>query len=133
MVGIESGGGGGGTEVGSSKAPGIFGLEIGLSEAGIGVEGLLVDSLSIALKGRGGAIVPKRMLASCLALPPPRGSSSSSSDSLSESAPDQSSSSGRRRDPPPVIAGVRGLAAVSCWAMRWNGFVDSFAAGGENT
>ncbi|QSS50101.1 hypothetical protein I7I53_10667 [Histoplasma capsulatum var. duboisii H88] len=42
-------------------------------------------------------MVPKRMLARCLALPP-AGLSSSSSEEFSDSAMDHSSSSGRARD-----------------------------------
>jgi hypothetical protein len=113
-------GGGGGAEV-DSNAPGAGGASC------TGVAGLL----SMLESGRGGAMVPKRMEASCLADPPPgRSSSSSSLSSLSDPAADHSSSSGRRRDCGPVTVGVNGFA-LSCWAMRWNGFVDGrLSAGG---
>jgi hypothetical protein len=78
----------------------------------------------MADSGLGGAIVPNKIEARCLAEPPPgRSSSSSLSSSLSDPAADHSSSSGRRRDWAPVKLGVNGLM-VSCWAMRWNGLVD---------
>lgn len=86
------GGGGGGTEELDSKAPDIDGPSC------TGVEGLL----SIADKGRGGAMVPKRMDARCLADPPVGPSPSSLESSLSDSATDHSSSSGRLRDWGPV-------------------------------
>lgn len=93
------------------------------------------DLSSIALKGRGGAMVPNSMLANCLALPPPARSSSSSSDeSNSEPAADQSSSSGRARD-----LGSSGRDAVnvdlafSCCARRWKGFVVCTSDLGELT
>lgn len=70
-------------------------------------------------------MVPKRMEASCLALPAPVGALDSESDSssLSEPAADHSSSSGLRRDCGPVKEGMSGLA-TSCCAMRWKGLVD---------
>lgn len=87
---------------------------------------------SIALNGRGGAIVPNKMLASCLALPP--AALSSSSEELSDSATDQSSSSsGLARDlrssgPGRGVGAVKadddGFSCFSCWARRWNGLVD---------
>ena len=101
--GIGGGGGGGPSEL-DSKAPAINGLSC------TGVEGLL----SIADNGRGGAIVPNRIDAKCLAEPPVGAFPSSSLDSsLSDSATDHSSSSGRRRDCGPVYVGVSGFAA-SC-------------------
>lgn len=116
------GGGGGGADELGSKAPGIDGPSC------TGVDGLL----SIADNGRGGAMVPKRMDARCLADPPVGASSPSSLESsLSDSATDHSSSSGRLRDWGPVYVCVSGCAA-SCCAMRWNGLVDesSFGAAG---
>ena len=80
-------GGGGGAE---PEATGVDGLptagDLGLS--------------SMADRGRGGAIVPKRIEASCFALPPVGLSSPSPSEELSsvESMTDHSSSSGRCRE-----------------------------------
>lgn len=122
---LSGSGGGDGAEVGpASNAPGTAG------ESGAGVAGLL----SWADKGLGGAMVPNRMEASCLADPPPTRLSSSSLDSsFSEPAADHSSSSGRLLEP--VSAGVSGLDA-SCWASRANGLVDGksrgVVAGGES-
>ncbi len=94
------GGGGGGGAAGGpslSKAPGIGGGGGG-DIAGAGLEGLSRDFLSsMADKGRGGAMVPKSMEASCFALPPV-GTASSSSSSSEESTTDHSSSSGRARE-----------------------------------
>ena len=82
-----------------------------LGVRGAGLVGLSVDFLSsIADRGRGGAIVPKSMEASCFALPPVGlfVSSSSSEDEV-ESTTDHSSSSGRTRDGRlPVGVEVRG-------------------------
>ena len=80
-------------------------------------------ALSIALSGLGGAMLPNRIEASCLALPPVGRSSSSSEECSSlESTTDHSSSSGRTRDgrePVGVEArGARDLAAFSCWFRR---------------
>lgn len=119
---------------GASKDPGIGGG--GGASCGTGVEGF-ESVLSMAESGRGGAMVPKRIEASCLALPAPVGALDSESDSssLSEPAADHSSSSGRRRDCGPVKEGESGLAA-SCWAILWKGLVEGRAlegvsAGGE--
>jgi hypothetical protein len=113
------GGGGGGADGLDSNAPGID------APSCTGVEGLL----SIADKGRGGAMVPNRIDARCLAEPPVGGSASSSLESsFSDSATDHSSSSGRRRDCGPVYVGVRGFAA-SCCAIRRNGLVDESSLG----
>ena len=97
---------------GSSKAPGM--VEGCDRTSGTGVEGLLS---SWADRGRGGPIVPNKMLARCLALPPAGGSSSLSLSSFSLSALDHSSLSCRRRDCGPVSVGKMGFAA-SCWAIR---------------
>ena len=128
-TGAGGGGGGGGMVVGTESASAA-------SAAGAGITGLSwtgVDDFdgvlsSMALKGRGGAMVPNKMLASCFALPPPgRSSSSSSDESKSDPAADQSSSaSGRTRDlrsngPGTVKAG---LALSCCCASRWKGLVD---------
>jgi hypothetical protein len=138
------GGGGGGGAEGAVTGVSLSG-EKGVSSTGGagggggGTVGLLsctgvadFDS-SIALKGLGGAIVPKRILASCLALPPPtRSSSSSSDDSLSDPAADQSSScSGRARGlrsrGPGMAAGPDATFVLAscccCWSLK-NGFVD---------
>jgi len=77
------------------------------------VEGLAASGdffSSIADSGLGGAMVPKRIEASCLALPPAGRSSSLSEESSSvESTTDHSSSSGRTRDGrEPVKVDVRG-------------------------
>ena len=85
---------------------------------------------SMADIGRGGAIVPNRMDASCLALPPLGRSSSSSDESSDDSTTDQSSSSfGAAR----VRAGAAdgsGRAVLFCSVvMRWNGLVDWASAG----
>jgi len=81
------GGGGGGAEPVGRGGGG--GMPAGEDTAGLSARGLL---LSIDDSGRGGAMVPKRMDASCLA-PPWEGPSSSSDDESSESTTDQSSSS----------------------------------------
>jgi hypothetical protein len=74
----------------------------------------LLSLLSMDDNGLGGAIVPNRIDAKCLADPAAGGSSSLSlSSSLSDPAADHSSSSGRRLDWPPVKLGVSGLA-TSC-------------------
>lgn len=142
------GGGGGGAAAGgspSSKAPGIggggggdIGPVLGVKRAGL--VGLSTDFFSsIADSGLGGAIVPNRMDASCLALPPVGLSVSSSlSEDEVESTTDHSSSSGRMREGRfPVGVDVRGegsgcdLAESCCWLSRWNGFVDSLLVFGE--
>lgn len=84
----------------------------------------------MALRGRGGAMVPKRMEASCLALPPVgRASSSEESGESLESTTDHSSSSGRTREGrEPVGVEEKGgggaLVVVSCWVRRWKGLVE---------
>jgi hypothetical protein len=83
-----------------SNVPGMAGA------SWTGVAGLL----SIGL---GGAIVPKRIDASCFAEPPVGWASSSDESSFSESAADHSSSSGRRRDCGPVKVDMVGCDA-SC-------------------
>ncbi len=103
-----TGGGGGGSAAGGpplSKAPGIAGAgggDIGpvLGVKGAGLVGLSTDFFSsIADNGRGGAIVPNKIDARCLALPPVGLSeSSSSSEDEVESTTDHESSSGRTRD-----------------------------------
>lgn len=101
MLGMGGGGGapprGGGGPGGGGGAPlegigGGGGIPAGDDPtAGLSARGLL---LSIEDRGRGGAMVPKRMEASCLA-PPCVGASSSSDEESSESTTDQSSSSCR--------------------------------------
>lgn len=98
---------------------------------------------SIADSGLGGAMVPKRIDARCLALPRSgrSGSSSSEEESSLESTTDHSSSSCRTRLRFPVGVEVNGggkawdldaelAAAFSCWASLWNGLVD-VSGGGE--
>ena len=102
------GGGGGGAAAGDpslSKLPGIEGSGGGGDKAapvlGVGGAGLVGVSgflSSIADRGLGGAIVPNKIDASCLALPPVGLSVSSSSSDEVESTTDHSSSSGRTRD-----------------------------------
>lgn len=95
----------------------------------------------MALRGRGGPMVPNRILASCFALPPPA-RSSSESESLSDSATDQSSSSsGRVRDLRSSGPGTGngdlgpscGCCYCCCCARRWNGFVECISVLGEVT
>lgn len=85
-----SGGGGRALVLGIRGADGV---------AGLSLTGVLVLSLSsMAERGRGGAMVPNRMEARCLALPPVVRSGSSSDESSVESTTDHSSSSGRTRE-----------------------------------
>jgi hypothetical protein len=115
------GGGGGGAPRLDPKAAGTDG------ESCTGVGGLL----SIADNGRGGAMVPNRIDARCLAEPPVGAPPSSSLESsFSDSATDHSSSSGRRRDCGPLYVGASGFAA-SCCAIRWKGLVDESSLGAE--
>lgn len=113
------GGGGGGAVVGGpsslpSKLPGIGGAAAEEAGACVEVVGLVGESAapfsSIAESGRGGAMLPKSIDASCFALPPVTFSGpSSSSDEEVESTTDHSSSSCLRRDiGPPVGVDVRG-------------------------
>lgn len=138
-----AGGGGGGGALGMpldpvSKPPGMVGGGGDIGPPTLGLPSLFGSSM--AESGLGGAMVPNNMDANSLALPPDTfsGPSSSSEDDV-ESTTDHSSSSGRTRDGRlPVGVGVtdgRGcdLAASCCCASRWNGFVDSPAAGGEAT
>jgi hypothetical protein len=98
------GGGGGAPPLGIG---GGGGGPVGDATAGLSARGLL---LSILESGRGGPMVPKRMEASCLALPAPAGRSSSSLESeASESTTLHSSSSGRARV---RIDGTTGSAAA---------------------
>ena len=113
------GGGGGAAESGSpsSKVPGMEsvggGEKAALEVERPGLVGLSIGFLSsIADSGRGGAIVPNSIDASCFALPPVGllASSSSSEDEV-ESTTDHSSSSGRTREGRlPVGVDVRGGA-----------------------
>lgn len=110
------GGAGGGTATGrlsdsSSNAPGMGGATEGDDGFCVGIValvGLSTDLISsIAESGRGGAMVPNSIEASCLALPPVTWSGpSSSSEEDVESTTDHSSSSCRRRDigPPACIS-----------------------------
>jgi len=103
MIGIGGGGGGG--------APGAPPVGIGGGGGGAGgatalgsVRPVPIAGLDgaefppAAERGRGGAMVPKRIEAKCLAPPAIGLSSSEESSSLSEPTTDQSSSSGRTRD-----------------------------------
>lgn len=98
------GGGGGGTPGASPMLAEDIGGSIREGPAVDGVEGLPkagdLGLSSMADSGLGGAIVPKRMEASCLALPPVGPASASVSEELSsaESTTDHSSSSGLWRD-----------------------------------
>lgn len=111
------GGGGGGAAGGwpsSSKLPGMAGAgggEDGAFDVGtVGLIGLSDDFLSsIADSGRGGAMVPNSIEASCLALPPVGFSaSSSSSEDEVESTPHSSSSGRTLEGRLPVGVDVRG-------------------------
>lgn len=128
------GGGGGGAEgapvvekdgVGGEATNG----DSGRSALAVGVVGDFLSSM--AERGRGGAMVPKSMDASCFALPPVGRpfSSSESEESSVESTTDHSSSSGRtrdRRDPVGVDERCgRDLETLSCWVRRWKGLVDT--------
>jgi hypothetical protein len=63
---------GGAGEEASSTAGGEMAAGGGGGGAiGLACTGVTDLSSSIALRGRGGAMVPNKMLASCLALPPP--------------------------------------------------------------
>lgn len=116
---VGRGGGGGAPEEGIGGAGG--GLAVALT--GLCVDGVL---LSIDERGRGGAIVPKSRDASCFAPPPGRLSSSSSELSPSVSPPEpQSSESARTRAARVEAVG----ASVGAWVSRWNGFVETSAAG----
>lgn len=138
------GGGGGGGADGASKVPFVSGAAGGgggggggAGDAGLswtGVADFEGDLSSMALRGRGGPMVPNNILASCFALPPP-GWSSSSEESLSDSATDQSSSSsGRARDLRSIGPGTVYVDFdASCCARRWNGLVDCTSTGGELT
>jgi hypothetical protein len=118
------GGGGGGAPPGAG--PGDVGLLV--AEAGDSALGS-----SMAESGRGGAMVPNRMDASCLAEPPVGPSDSSSEELSEESTTDQSSVSSERprvRVPPVVgCGGGSGVEALSCWVRRWKGFVETSALG----
>lgn len=149
--GAGGGGGGGGTaadaplvsEVSAGAAGGAGGGGggvTGFSCTGVGdLEGDLLSSM--ALRGRGGPMVPNRMLASCFALPAPvRSSSSDDESSLSEPSTDQLSSSGRARDlrsrGPVTGNGDLELSCCCCFcccARRWKGFVDWNSSLGEVT
>lgn len=82
------GGGGGVATLSVACTDGVEGLSTGV---------LGLSCSSIAERGRGGAMVPNRIEARCLALPPV-GWSFSSSESSVESTTDHSSSSGRTRE-----------------------------------
>ncbi len=79
---------------------GDFGIWTGIVEL-VGLSTIVVSS--IAESGRGGAMVPNSIEASCFALPPVTWSGPSSlSDEEVESTTDHSSSSCRRRDIGPI-------------------------------
>lgn len=137
-------GGGGGAEGlpdGSGGGGGAFdGLAFGIGGAGGGPDDAVGDAgviataglsrpvglflSSMAESGRGGPMVPKRMLASCFAEPPVGPSSSSDEELASSSTTDQSSSS-----PPRVRVRAVGADAGPFCPSRWKGLVDSAAAG----
>lgn len=113
---LGGGGGGGGAAAGSaaSNVPGMAGTGGG-GGLKIEVEGAGLAPVTLRLSGFGGAIVPKRMLARCFALPAEGPSDSSSSDSWErESTIDQSSSvvvvgASKRED---VRCAIRGAAGA---------------------
>lgn len=128
------GGGGGGAPLGDSTSATGSGMGGAGGGGAVGepTEGDAAgDALSpVADRGRGGAMVPKRMEARWAALLPPGLSLSSSSESSSESLSEpQSSSSGRRREICPVGWGAIEAALASC-VIRWKGLVDSAGGGG---
>ncbi|GAM88810.1 hypothetical protein ANO11243_068440 [Dothideomycetidae sp. 11243] len=101
-----------------------------------GEAGVEPDPVFMLDSGRGGAIVPNKIDARCLALPPPGrppSFSSSSDDDDESSTTDQSSSSlGAAR----VRAGAaegsgRLVMAPAVPPMRWKGFVDAPASAGR--
>lgn len=117
------GGGGGAPLLGIGGGGGAAGGEANPEDAGPG-DDAAGEPVSIGL---GGAMVPKRIDASCLALPPVGLSSSSSSDD--ESTTDQSSSSlgftVRRAE---TAAGSGNAVFVASETdSRWNGFVSTAA------
>lgn len=105
------GGGGGAPPAGMGGGGG--------GEAGEGDVGL--ESLfSMADIGRGGAMVPNRIDASCLALPPVGPWSSSSSSSLDSTTDQSSSSEGLARERPEGAGSGRAVL-FSAFCMLWNG------------
>lgn len=132
MPGMPAGGGGGGGGGGGAVATALLlsdtagggGADKGGGGGAIGLCWTGVADFedgfsSVALRGRGGPIVPKRILASCLALPPPGRSLSLSEDSpVSDSTSDQSYSSGRvldfRSNGPGAGCGVKADLASCC-------------------
>lgn len=88
--------------------------------------------------GRGGPMVPKRMEASCFALPPVGAESSSSSSLSDDSTTDQSSSSeeglrDRRLEAGPGSGRVVFAAPSEGVVMAWKGLVSRLLASGEAT
>ena len=132
MPGMGGGGGGGGGGAGggaSAPAPPPPKDKCGAEgEAGL-AKGLLMRSgdfaWSDALRGLGGAMVPKRMEARCLALVPVGRSSSSEEEEGSsvESRTDHSSSSGRTREGRDE-GGEEEVEGGSWWVRRWKGLVE---------
>lgn len=112
-------GGGGGAPSGAppnadpvGSVGGAGALSLLIDGPAVGVAGLSLSGVfglsfsSIAERGRGGPIVPKRMDARCLAVPPEGRSDSSSDESSLESTTDHSSSSGRTREGRCPLLGV---------------------------
>lgn len=119
------GGGGGGAEAGASMlGPGGGGGGGGAIGASLWVCAGLpgADSFPAADNGRGGAMVPNRIEASCAALPPPGRSSSESSPLSSSLSEPQSSESALLRE-----IGADGAGAGP--PILWKGLVDAAVGG----
>lgn len=145
------GGGGGGAPLGAPDGMGgggggAAGAEVGGGEDGVSPAAAVGDltgggeeALSPAAeRGRGGAMVPKRMEASWAALlPPVLSSSESSSESSSLSVPQSSSScrfldtgrDGRDGMAAPTALAADPAALETACVIRKKGFVDSGGAG----
>jgi hypothetical protein len=135
------GGGGGGGAAGAPLPPGVLvgigggggrGAASPLESPVIRTSGLVS---SMALRGRGGAMVPKSMEASWRVLGPERPtSSSSSSEESSDPTTDHSSSSRRARlglIPERSVGGIDSDVLMDL-VLRWKGFVEtSVDDGGE--
>lgn len=121
------GGGGGAPLFGIGGGGGATGGEANPEDPGPG-DAAAGEPVSIAESGFGGAIVPNKIDASCLALPPV-GLSSSSSSSDEESTTDQSSSSlgfTVRRAETAAGSGSAVFDASDC-DILWKGFVSTAA------
>ncbi len=124
------GGGGGGGALGASEAGASGAADGGGTVGELTGGGEAAPLSSVADKGRGGPMVPKRIDASWAALVPLGLSSSESSSSSSLSEPQPSSVSARFRDDetgPAAAAAAAGVAGAGA-VMRWKGLVETSAA-----